>query len=205
MKGFRNRMLAPLAIPVGAIVVVGVVVFNFSRVLLYLEKRNSATVATAVAIATASAVLGGSAYFSARREARRAGLSVLGVSAALLIFAGGYGSGASHAIAGGGGEGSGGGSGGQMAVSAKEFSFTPNEVTLPAGVIKVTLTNDGRSHHTFLLENVAKFKKLDAAPGASGSGEVQLSPGSYTFYCSELGHRGSGMQGKLVITKGGKA
>ncbi len=203
MKGFRNRMLAPLAIPVGAIVVVGVVVFNFSRVLLYLEKRDSPAVATALAITVATAVLGGCAYFSARWEARRAGLSVLGVSAAVLIFAGGYGSGASHAVAGGKGEGGGGGSGGQMAVKAKEFSFTPNEVTLPAGVIKVTLTNEGRSHHTLLFENVAKFKKLDAMPGAVGSGEVQLSPGTYTFYCSELGHRGSGMQGKLTVTKGG--
>src|SRR5438552_305014 len=84
-----------------------------------------------------------------------------------------------HAMAGGKGEGGGGGSGGQMAVKAKEFSFTPNEVTLPAGVIKVTLTNEGRSHHTLLFENVAKFKKLDAMPGAVGSGEVQLSPGTY--------------------------
>lgn len=204
MKGFRNRMLAPLAIPVGAIVVIGVVVFNFSRVLLYLEKRNSSTVATAVAIAAATAVLVGCAYFAARREARTAGLSLLGVSAAVLVFAGGYGSGASHAVAGGEAGGGGGGSGGQVAVVAKEFSFTPADVTLPPGIIKITLTNEGRSHHTLLFDNVAKFKKLEAAPGSSGSGEVQLRPGTYTFFCSELGHRGSGMQGKLTVAKGGK-
>ena len=204
MKGFRNRMLAPLAIPVGAIVVVGVVVFNFSRVLLYLEKSHSSTVATAVAIAAATAVLVGCAYFAARREARTAGLSLLGVGAAVLVFAGGYGSGASHAVAGGEAGGGGGGSGGQAAISAKEFSFTPNDVTLPAGVIKITLTNEGRSLHTLLFDNVGKFKKLEAPPGTASSGEVQLSPGSYTFYCSELGHRGSGMQGKLTVTKAGK-
>ncbi len=196
-------MLAPLAIPVGAIVVVGVVVFNFSRVLLYLEKRNSATVATTMAIVAATGVLLGCAYFAARREARRAGLSLLGVSAAVLIFAGGYGSGANHAVAGGEGEGGADGAGGQLAVVAKEFSFTPAEVTLPPGVIKITMTNEGRSHHTLLFENVAKFKKLDAAPGAIGSGEVQLSPGTYAFYCSELGHKGSGMHGKITVAKGG--
>jgi plastocyanin len=198
-------MLAPLAIPVGAIVVVVVVVFNYSRVLLYLEKRSSSSVATAVAIAAAAAVLFGCAYFSSRREARKAGLSLLGVAAIVLVFAGGYGSGANHAVAGGeGGGGGGGGGGGQVAVSAAEFAYTPNDVTVPAGVIKITLTNAGRSLHTLLFDNVGKFKKLVAPPGLSASGEVQLKPGSYTFYCSELGHRGSGMQGKLTVTKPGK-
>ena len=104
-------------------------------------------------------------------------------------------------MAGGESEGGGGGAGGQLAVVAKEFSFTPAEATLPPGVIKITMTNEGRSHHTLLFENVDKFKKLDAAPGAAGVGEVQLSPGTYTFYCSELGHRGSGMHGQLTVAK----
>jgi plastocyanin len=196
-------MLGPLAIPLAALAVIGVVVFNFSRVLLYLEKRNSATVATVMAIVAATAVLLGCAWFAARREARRAGLSLLAVSAGILIFAGGYGSGANHAVAGEGAEGGADGAGGQLAVVAKEFSFTPAEATLPAGVVKITMTNEGRSHHTLLFENVAKFKKLDAAPGAAGVGEVQLSPGVYTFYCSELGHKGSGMHGKITVAKGG--
>jgi plastocyanin len=198
-------MLAPLAIPVGAIVVVVVVAFNFSRVLLYLEKRNSSTVATAVAVVVAATILFGCAYFSSRREARRMGLSLLGVGALALVFAGGYGSGANHAVASGEGGGGGGGSGGELAVSAKEFAFTPNDVTLPAGIIKIALKNEGRSLHTLLFDNVGKFKKVEAPPGITGSGEVQLSPGTYTFYCSELGHRGSGMHGKLTITKAGKS
>ena len=72
------------------------------------------------------------------------------------------------------------------------------------GGLGIDLRNDGRSLHTFQFETVAKFKKLEAPPGTSASGAVQLSPGTYTFYCSELGHRGSGMEGKLTVGKPGK-
>jgi plastocyanin len=197
-------MVAPLAIPVGAIAVVVLVVFNYSRVLLYLEKRNSSAVATAVAIIVAAGVLFGCASFASARRAPRAGLPLLGTAAMILLFAGGYGAGASHAVEKGGGGEAGGGAGGEAAIGAKEFAFTPNEVTLPSGVIKFTLTNEGRSLHTLLIDNQPKFKKLEAPPGATANGAVQLPPGTYVFYCSELGHRGSGMEGKLIVTKAGK-
>jgi plastocyanin len=203
MKGFRNRILAPLAIPVGATALIVAVVFNYSRILLFLEKRNNAAVSTGVAILVSAAVLFGSAYFSSRREARTAGLTVLGTAAIVLVFAGGYGSGAGHAVEKGGGGGEA-GSGGEVTLGAKEFAFTPNAITLPPGVIKITLRNDGRSLHTFQFENAAKFKKLEAPPGTTASGAVQLGSGTYTFYCSELGHRGSGMEGKLTVAKSGK-
>jgi plastocyanin len=202
MNGFRSRILAPLAVPVGAVAVTVVFVFNYSRILLFLEKRSNAGVSTAVAVFAAAAVLFGCAYFASRTEAHRAGLAALGLAAVVLLFGGGYGSGASHAVAkGGGGEG---GSGGEVTVGAVEFAFNPNAITLPPGVIKVTLRNDGRSLHTFQFEGATKFKKLEAPPGTTASGAVQLTAGTYTFYCSELGHRGSGMEGKLTIGKPGK-
>src|SRR5687768_17115352 len=105
MKGFRKRILAPLAIPLTATAIVVAVVFNLSRVLLVLEERNSARVATVMAIILALAVLLGGAYFSSRREARTAGLTVLGTAGIVLVFAGGYGLGASGVEEGEGGEG----------------------------------------------------------------------------------------------------
>ena len=204
MKGFRNRILAPLAIPVGATAVIVAVVFNYSRILLFLEKRDNAAVSTGVAVLVSAGVLFGSAYFSSRREARKAGVAVLGTAAIVLVFAGGYGSGASHAVEKGGGGGGEAGGGGEVTLGAHEFAFTPNAITLPPGVIKIDLRNDGRSLHTFQFETVAKFKKLEAPPGTTASGAVQLGPGTYTFFCSELGHRGSGMEGKLTVAKPGK-
>jgi plastocyanin len=203
MNGFRRYILTPAAIPVAALAIIVITVFNISRILLFLEKRHSSTLSTALAILIASAVLFGCAFFATGSRRPSTGLPVLATVAMVLLFAGGYGSGASHAVAKGGGE-SASGAGGAATVGAAEFAFTPKELNLPAGIIKVTLRNDGRSLHTFQFENITKFKKLEAQPGATATGEVQLAPGTYTFYCSELGHRGSGMEGKLTVTKGGK-
>jgi len=204
MKGIRNRILTPLSIPVAATMIILVVVFNFSRLLLFLEKRDSSALATAVAILAAGAVLFASAYFASGRRSPTTGLPVLGAAAMILLFAGGYGAGASHAVEKGGGGEAASGAGGAVTVGAKEFAFTPDQLTVPAGVITITLRDDGRSLHTFLIENEPKFKKLEAPSGTTATGAVKLGPGTYTFYCSELGHRGSGMEGKLTVTKGGK-
>jgi plastocyanin len=211
MKGFRKRILAPLAIPLGATVVVVAVVFNISRVLLFLEKRNSATVATLVAVVVAAAVLFGSAYFSSRREARTAGLSVLGSAAIVLVFAGGYGLGASGLAEGEGGaaaEGESAAGGGTVDVLAGDpFKFEPKELTVAAGEVTVNLTNQGTIIHTLAFEQVPGFEKLIAsgtkrqAPGKgpTASGTAKLKKGTYTFYCDEAGHRGAGMEGKLIV------
>lgn len=204
MKGLRDRILTPLSIPVAATLVIVAVVFNFSRVLLFLERRHSSDVSTTVAIIAAAAVLFGCAYFASARRAPTAGLPVLAVGGMVLLFAGGYGAGASHATEKGGGAEAASGAGGAATVGAKEFAFDPNQLTLPAGIITITLRNDGRSLHTFLIENQSQFKKLEAPSGATATGATKLAPGTYTYYCSELGHRGSGMEGKLTVTKGGK-
>jgi plastocyanin len=221
MKGFRKRILAPLAIPLTATAIVVAVVFNLSRVLLVLEERNSATVATVMAIILALTVLLGGAYFSSRREARTAGLTVLGTAAIVLVFAGGYGLGASGVEEGEGGEGElaaaagegeKAGGGGEVNVLAKDpFTFEPKELSVPAGKIKVNLTNQAAIVHTLLFEQVPSFEKLVAsgtrrqAPGKgpTASGTVDLKPGTYVFFCDERGHRGAGMEGKLTVTEGG--
>lgn len=204
MKAFRNHILTPLALPVAATLIMVVVVFNYSRVLLFVEKRHSSAVSSVLAIVVAAAIFAGTAYFASSRRRPAAGLPLLGLTAMALLFAGGYGAGASHGVGKGGGAEAASGVGGAATVGAKEFAFTPNELTVPSGIVTITLRNDGRSHHTFLIDNHPEFKKLDADSGASATGAAKLPPGTYTFYCSELGHRGSGMEGKLTVTKGGK-
>ena len=201
MQGFRRHILTPLAIPVAATTIILIVVFNISRVLLFLEKRHSSTISTAVAILVAAAVLFGSAYFATAHRRPAAGLPVLGTVAMILLFAGGYGAGASHGVANGGGEAASGG-GGQATLGAVNFAFDPKELTLPAGIITLTIRNNGTSLHTLEIESHREFKKLEAQPGATATGAVKLRPGTYTFFCSELGHRGSGMEGKLTVTAG---
>jgi plastocyanin len=186
----------------GATTIIVAVVFNLSRTLLVLEKRNSSAVSTALAILVAAAVLFGSAYFSSRLEAHTARLAVLGSAAIVLVFAGGYGLGATQAEKGeAGGQRRGGGvaAGFSTEVRAMEFAFDPNDISAPRGLVKITLKNDGNNLHTFLFDNVAQFRKLEAEPKETATGAVDLRPGTYTFYCAQTGHRGAGMEGKLKV------
>lgn len=200
MKGFRNRILLPLVIPVGATVFFVIVVFNFSRILLLLEERKSAAVATLLAIVAASAVLAGFAWFATRAQSRTAGMSVFACTGLVLVFAGGYSFGAA-------GEGheeeEKAPQGGEVNLSGTEFAFDPEEATVPAGPVTINLTNKGKVVHTFVLEEVPALAKISAPKAGVGTGTVDLVPGKYVYFCDETGHRGGGMEGTLTVTEGG--
>ena len=86
----------------------------------------------------------------------------------------------------------------QLTFQAKNFSFTPDTATAPAGIIGVTLKSTGGGHD-FVIDGVAGFKLTTPATGDKDSGKVQLKKGKYTFYCSLPGHRAAGMQGTLTV------
>ena len=88
MKEFRERVLIPLLIPLGALAIIAVVVLNISRVLLALEERSGPHTVVAVAIIIASSVLFGCTYMSSRGEERSAGtMSLLSVAGIMVIIA----------------------------------------------------------------------------------------------------------------------
>lgn len=208
MNGFQKRVLVPLAVPVAATLVVAVIVFNFSRVLVALEERRSANVATTAAILAAVGVLAACHFFASRRQARNAGLTVLATAAFLLMFGGGYGLGATGVKEGGGGEAAAGAAAAEVTIVAKDpFLFEPKELTAPAGAVNLTLTNEGAIIHSLEFENLPGFKKMlvsGTSRRAPGKGTIESAtakpkPGTYVFFCSESGHRGSGMEGKLTV------
>ena len=208
MNGFQKRILVPLAVPVAATLVVAAIVFNFSRVLVALEERRSANVATTAAIIAAVGVLAACHFFASRRQARTAGLTVLATAAFLLMFGGGYGLGTTSAHGGGGGEAAAGAAAAEVAVVATDpFKYEPKELTAPGGNVKLTLTNQGAIVHSLEFENLPGFKKMlvsGTSRRAPGKGTVEvrpvkLKPGTYVFFCSESGHRGSGMEGTLTV------
>ena len=207
MNGFQKRILVPLAVPVTATLVVAVVVFNFSRVLVALEERRSANVATTAAILAAVGVLAACHYFSSRRQARTAGLTVLATAAFLLMFGGGYGLGSTSAHGGGGGEAAAGAPAEVAFVATDPFKYEPKELTAPAGAATLTLTNQGAIVHSLEFENLPGVKKMlvsGTSRRAPGKGTVdsvsaKLKPGTYVFFCTESGHRGSGMEGTLTV------
>lgn len=210
MNGFQKRILVPLGVPVAATLVVAAIVFNFSRVLIALEERRSDTVATTAAILAAAGVLFACHFFASRRQARSVGLTVLATAAFLLMFGGGYGLGTTSAQGSeGGGEAPAGAAVAEVNVVATDpFKFDPKEYTAPAGSAKLTLTNHGAVVHSLVFENLPGAKKMlvsgtsRKAPGKTTVDvqNLKLKPGTYVFFCSESGHRGSGMEGTLTVS-----
>lgn len=82
------------------------------------------------------------------------------------------------------------------------LQFDQKQYTAAAGDVEIELVNDGGgAPHTLLIEKVSSFKKLEVKQekGATDRGTAKLEPGTYTIYCDVAGHRGAGMEAKLVI------
>lgn len=81
------------------------------------------------------------------------------------------------------------------------LKFDQKEYSAKAGSVKIELVNDGSQPHTLLVEKASAFKKLSVnSKGDTASGSATLEPGTYTIYCDVAGHRGAGMEAKLVVS-----
>src|SRR5882757_135090 len=88
MKEFKERVLMPLLIPLGALAIIAVVVLNVSRVLLALEERSGPHTVTAVAVIVASSVLFGFTWFASKGDRTAGNMSLLSVAGIMVIIAG---------------------------------------------------------------------------------------------------------------------
>ena len=89
---------------------------------------------------------------------------------------------------------------GPVDVEGGDLFFKPKEFTAAAGAVTIKFTNKGVLQHNLVVLEDPSFKKIDLAPGASGSGILQAKPGTYILYCDVAGHRGAGMEAKLTVT-----
>ncbi len=87
----------------------------------------------------------------------------------------------------------------EVEVVARDFSFSPTEVTVPAGTtVNLVLVNGGDLPHDITIP--AFGFRVAALAGTRVSASLTVaSPGRYEFFCSVLGHRDAGMQGSLVV------
>ncbi len=90
--------------------------------------------------------------------------------------------------------------GGSIEVSGKEFSFTPNTLTLKAGEArKIVLKNTGSIEHDITVSD-ADFK-LTVLAGKSGDKTLTIDkPGTYKMFCSVAGHEAAGMKGEITVS-----
>lgn len=88
----------------------------------------------------------------------------------------------------------------KVTLVAKEFSYTPNKITVKAGQpVQLVLDNKGVIEHDFVLDRF-KVKMGLIQPGKTGT--VTFTPnakGTFPFYCSVPGHKEAGMTGTLVV------
>lgn len=84
-------------------------------------------------------------------------------------------------------------------VSGKEFSFTPDTLTLKAGQPqKIVLKNTGSIEHDLAVSD-ANFK-LTVQAGQSGDKTLTIDkPGTYKFTCTVAGHESAGMKGEITV------
>jgi len=203
MKEFRDRVLIPLLVPLGALAIIVVVVLNVSRVLLALEERSGPHTVVAVAIMVASAILFGCTYIASRGEERSSGtVRLLSVAGIMVIIAGFIGFEAiqedqtkAKAAAAASAPAK-----PDLVVEAFDLGFKEKELKIGPGKAVIQEVNTGATAHTLVIDGVPSGRKLSVPQGgAKDQATFDLAVGTYTYYCDIPGHRQAGMEGKLVV------
>lgn len=205
----RQGLLLPIAIPIGAFVIIALVLFGFSRVLLSV----SAHAATAVALVVAISIMVVATIVASRQRLSNGALfSMVGVVAGVAMLAGGI-----AIVAIGTGEEAGGAGGPQVvALSAPKGAavsgFQPTTLSVAASEpIELDFSNqDPGIQHNVVIFDVDPAKNPDAQPLFSGSltsgpsettyAVPALPAGSFFFHCEV--HPGT-MVGTIESAEGG--
>ena len=94
---------------------------------------------------------------------------------------------------------------GSIKVSMTEYAFSPNSLSAPAGKVVFFLVNDGKSQSHDMIIRDSTGKRVAGSDLISVGDSVvftvnSIAAGTYTIYCDQPGHEGSGMKGTLTIT-----
>jgi plastocyanin len=101
-------------------------------------------------------------------------------------------------------EGGSAGSGAAVDIEANpegNLEFVEQSATAKAGKDTLDFTNESPVPHDVKIENEAgeEIGGTEVISEGSDSAEVELEPGTYTYYCSIPGHRQAGMEGTLTV------
>jgi plastocyanin len=201
-RGERQSLLLPILIPVGAVVVIVIVLFAFSRVLLSV-KPNAAT---ATALVAAIGVLAVAAFVAGRKQVTGAALGAFVVAAAgIAMLAGGI----AIAVIGPADEEE---EPVHVVVAAPEGAiqdgFSPGALSVePDRPVELEFDNqDVIGHNIWILNGpddsaAPLFQGADlAGPGKTVYQVPALAEGEYFFFC-EL-HPGTAMEGTITVAEG---
>ena len=95
------------------------------------------------------------------------------------------------------------GGGETLAFSAPEdgsLTFDQGDVTTKAGKVTVTFDNPSSVPHAVEIEGNGVEAETETVTGSAAPPiEVDLQPGTYTYYCPVGGHEAAGMKGTLTV------
>ncbi len=80
------------------------------------------------------------------------------------------------------------------------LKFDQGDVTAKAGKVTVQFNNPSSVPHAVEIEGNGVEAKTDVVTGSEAPPvEVDLKPGTYTYYCPVGGHEAAGMKGTLTV------
>lgn len=98
-----------------------------------------------------------------------------------------------------GGDGDEGGAGREaIAVTETDFEITPRDAAITEpGEFRFRVENSGQSAHGLAIEGAGEMAPIE--PGETGTLDVALEEGAYTWYCQVGDHRARGMEGAVRV------
>jgi plastocyanin len=96
------------------------------------------------------------------------------------------------------------GPGGTVKITADptgQLAFEQKSVSTKAGAVKIDFSNSSPVGHDVKVEDSSgsQLGGTNLVTGGSTTATVDLSPGTYTFYCDVPGHEQAGMKGTLTV------
>ena len=180
----RERFWLPITIPVGALLLIGILTFSMSRILLNVPKE----VATAVAFMTAMSLLIACTVIALRPGLRGPHFMLMTAAAVVPLVLGGLM--ASDLVAVEREEEHAEPAGPTVAVGAKNIAFDVKELKIPAGkAFVLSFKNDEAAPHNVAIlkaqgSSEALFRKEPFAGPKKVDWEVEpIEAGSYYFQC----------------------
>lgn len=88
----------------------------------------------------------------------------------------------------------------EFTVTASEFSFDPNTITVNEGDrVRIVFRNAGSLSHNFTLEGLGVASKTIGSNRTDTLEFTAPAKGAYKFFCSVGTHRASGLEGTLEV------
>jgi plastocyanin len=196
---FKTRVLLPILVPLFSIAIVAVLVLNISRVFL----AGPEDAALVLGITITLSILVGSSLLAAAPRLSTASLVVILACVFLLVSTAGL-----ISLGPSLNDGEGGATGFQYAtgpakgsvdvVALPSINFNTHEFSVPAGIVQFNYS--GATGHTLAIQD-PKFDGFLLTTDAGGrkSGKVNLTPGTYTIYCTVPGHEAQGMKATVTV------